>query len=157
MSRSFGYKAIEIAQFFINATDRSVGDSITHLKVQKLVYYAQGWSLALLGRPLFSEDLQAWTHGPVAESVWKQYNKHSWNALPPEESNIAIKKPEVLKLLGEVFAVYGNETAKQLEHRTHNEPPWLSARGDVAPGEKGQHIISTQEMQDYFRSLAKAA
>ena len=64
------YSPLDIAKWFINATDRDSGDAITHLKVQKLVYYAQGWAMAYLGSPLFEEDIQAWAHGPVVPSVW---------------------------------------------------------------------------------------
>lgn len=65
------YTASQIAKWLLSAIDRDSGDSITPLKLQKLIYYAQAWSLALPERayPLFDEDMQAWAHGPVVESV----------------------------------------------------------------------------------------
>ena len=52
--------ALQIADWFAGAIDREAGDSITHLKLQKLVYYAQAWFLALNDKPLFEEEMQAW-------------------------------------------------------------------------------------------------
>ncbi len=48
-----------IATWFINRIDREAGELITHLKVQKLVYYAEAWFLANFDRTLINEDLQA--------------------------------------------------------------------------------------------------
>lgn len=83
------YSARDIANWFLGAIDRDAGDAITHLKLQKLVYYAQAWSLALPARgvPLFDEEMQAWAHGPVAESLFQEHRGNSWDALPaPEET-----------------------------------------------------------------------
>ena len=55
----------DAADYFLSKIDEDAGDVITNLKLQKLVYYAQGFSLALCGRPLFAERIEAWQHGPV--------------------------------------------------------------------------------------------
>lgn len=59
------HSALDIAAWFLNEVDRKAGDSITNLKLQKLVYYAQAWAVTLLGRKLFEEKVEAWAHGPV--------------------------------------------------------------------------------------------
>ena len=61
----------DIAQLFIQLGD---GDDVTNLKVQKLVYYAQGFYLALNGKPLFNNDIKAWAHGPVVPELYQEYN-----------------------------------------------------------------------------------
>ncbi|MDR1404855.1 MAG: DUF4065 domain-containing protein [Candidatus Methanoplasma sp.] len=67
--------AIDVANFFIDVAKDS-DDPMTHLRVQKLLYFAQGWSLACLGRPLFSDDTEAWQHGPVVPSVYHEFSSH---------------------------------------------------------------------------------
>jgi uncharacterized phage-associated protein len=144
------------ARWFINAADREAGDAITHLKVQKLVYYSQGWSLALLRRPLFEEDLLAWTHGPVARTVWHKYKDRGFETIVPERT---IKKisGKALLLLEAVNGKYSLFSAKQLERMTHSELPWIEARGDLPLEEKSEQPISKVTMEKYFRGrLARA-
>lgn len=81
------HTANDVAKWFLSRVDRDSGDSITHLKLQKLVYYAQAWNLAHFGEPLFDEELKAWTHGPVAPSVWHEYKDSRWDALPACKKN----------------------------------------------------------------------
>src|SRR5947207_9070578 len=85
-TESLGFSALDIAKWFINATDRDAGDDITHLKVQKLLYYAQGWALVHLRKPLFSEDLEAWAHGPVAPSIYNHFRGYGLTLCPSRRS-----------------------------------------------------------------------
>lgn len=57
------YQAINIANWFINQFDRESGDNITHLKVQKLLYFSQAWYQVLKNEELFAEEIEAWAHG----------------------------------------------------------------------------------------------
>ena len=144
------YTALEVADWFRGAVDRGSGDSLTHLKLQKLVYYAQAWSLALLNRPLFEEELQAWAHGPVAISVWHAFKDHGWEALPaPEE--MPEFDDETTELLRDVHRSYGEHSAKKLEDLTHGEDPWLRARGDLPAEAKSNAIISREHMARFYR------
>lgn len=146
------YTACEVADWFRGAVDRASGDSITHLKLQKLVYYAQAWSLALLGRPLFEEDVRAWAHGPVALSVWHAFKDHGWDALPPPEANPEFDD-ETTELLRDVLRSYGEHSAKKLEELTHGEDPWLHARGGLPPEAKSHAVIPKEHMAQYYRQL----
>lgn len=146
------YDANQVADWFQNAVDRGAGDSITHLKLQKLVYYAQAWSLALLGSPLFEEDFQAWTHGPVVPSVWHRFKERGWQALPAVDE-VEGFDPDVEALLRDVLAVYGEHSAKTLEEMTHRDEPWQRARGGLSPEAMSSAIVSKREMADYYRHL----
>ena len=146
------YTADDIANWFLATVDRSAGDAITHLKLQKLVFYAQAWSLALLGRPLFEEDFQAWTHGPVVPSLWQRFRDCGWEALPfPDD--VADFEPEVQELLVDVADVYGEFSALRLEELTHREAPWLLARGGIPIELRSTAVIPKEHMRDFYRSL----
>lgn len=149
---TMGYSALDVARWFINATDRESGDVITHLKVQKLIYYAQGWSLAHFDRPLFAEELQAWAHGPVAVQVWNRFRDYRFDAIPIQKGEIKFNAAAV-SLLTAVNDKYGIFMAKRLEKMTHEEAPWKNARGDLPPEAKCQEIITKDSMKKYFKSL----
>ncbi|GGK28991.1 Panacea domain-containing protein [Salinarimonas ramus] len=151
-----GYTALDVAKWFVNATDREAGDAITHLKAQKLVYYAQGWALAHLGRPLFAEDLQAWAHGPVAPSVFEHFRPHGYDALPSQRITRRIVGDAAALLQG-VHARYGIYSAKRLEAMTHEEAPWRDARGGLAPDARSAAIIPKSAMRAWFEALRVAA
>ncbi|MFI0414254.1 MAG: Panacea domain-containing protein [Candidatus Thiodiazotropha sp.] len=146
--------ALDVAKWFLGAIDRSAGDSITHLKLQKLVYYAQAWSLALRGNPLFDEDFQAWAHGPVATSVYMAYRDYGWDALP-EPDKIPEFDQETEEFLSEIFDVYGEYSAKLLEDMTHSEDPWIHARGDLPPEARSSATIRKDEISAYYLALYK--
>jgi uncharacterized phage-associated protein len=149
---SLGFSALDIAKWFINATDRGAGDDITHLKVQKLLYYAQGWALAYLRKPLFSEDLEAWAHGPVAPSIYSHFRGYSFNSLPEQKITRKISG-DVAQLLDAVNEKYGIYTAKRLERMTHKETPWKNARGELPPEVRCNNAISKKDMKKFFSTL----
>lgn len=144
--------ALDVAKWFINATDRESGDAITHLKVQKLLYYAQGWHLAHFDRPLFGDDLQAWAHGPVAATVWNAFRECGYEALPPQKVTRKVGN-EVDGFLTSVNDEYGIYTAKRLERMTHEESPWMNARGGLPPEARCNTVITLDDMKAHFKSL----
>lgn len=146
------HTALDVAAWFLKNIDRSAGDSVTHLKLQKLVYYAQAWSLALLNRPFFEEEVQAWAHGPVAPSVYRAFAGFGWDSLPTVEREVEFDD-EQSNLLGEIASIYGQYQAKQLEAMTHAESPWIEARGALAPEAASNAVISKQAMRDFYSAL----
>lgn len=150
------YTPQQIAEWFLCNIDRNAGDAITHLRLQKLVYYAQAWSLVLLEKPLFDEDCQAWAHGPVYYSLFDTYRGNGWEALdaPEECPNI---DTETEKLLEEVLAIYGQKSAKYLERLTHSEAPWKNARGDLSPEASSQSIIPKEAIEKFYTELYENA
>lgn len=146
------YKPHAIATWFINRVERDAGDDITHLKLQKLLYYAQAWHLANYGKPLFDEEMAAWTHGPVVESIWHKYKRFTWESLPPETVTAKVEA-ETARFLEAVYRSYGPFTAKALEGMTHGEPPWKEARGNLPIEAKCTTPISKESMQRYYSQL----
>lgn len=146
------YTPHQVADWFLNAVDRSAGDLITHLKLQKLVYYAQAWSLALLERPLFDEDVQAWAHGPVVPSLWRRFRAHGFDPLPPAADTPSFD-PETEALLADVMHAYGEHSARALEDLTHSEEPWRAARGSLPPEARCTTPISMEHMRTFYGAL----
>jgi uncharacterized phage-associated protein len=137
--------AHEVARYFVSLVDEEAGDSITNLKLQKLLYYAQGVNLALSDTPLFMNRIEAWTHGPVVPEVYRSYKQHGAQAIPTEPVDLDEYPKDMRDLLDEVYEVFGQFTASKLRTMTHSEPPWkLTPQGCV---------ITHQLMKDYFKTV----
>jgi uncharacterized phage-associated protein len=137
---------------FLLAESRERGDVLTNLKLQKLLYYAQAWHLALKNKPLFLEDFQAWVHGPVLPSQYQRFRTYEWRPILEEIGSLFLS-PDLISHLKEVVEVFGCETATALELMTHNELPWKKARQGLAPDQQSTAIISKESMQTFYRSL----
>lgn len=137
-----------IATWFINRADRAAGEAITHLKVQKLVYYADAWYLANFDRPLVKEEFEAWAHGPVARAVFQKYRDNGYEALPPERARTV--PAEVVSFLEAIHKEYGKFGAKTLERMTHKEDPWKVTRGDLPPEAKCDRPITKLLTRNYY-------
>jgi len=144
----------EIADWFLCSIDREAGESVTHLKLQKLVYYAQAWSITLFDNPLFDEDFKAWTHGPVLYSLFDKYRDRGWDSLPIPDSCPELTE-DTENLLQNVLNVYGKYSAKYLENLTHQECPWAEARGNLPPEARCDSVISKEIMKQYYTELLK--
>ena len=144
--------AKDVAQYILSKQNVEAQDIISNLKLQKLTYYAQGFTLALTGKPLFSEEIQAWDHGPVVPSLYHDYKRFEGGAiLPPSpeevaavESRLSNKQKEIID---EVYDVYGQFSAWKLRNLSHEDAPWIDHYGKLNP------VISPSEMQTYFKTL----
>lgn len=137
----------EVANWFLSKS------TMTHKKLQKLCYYAQAWHCALLGIPLFTEEFQAWVHGPVSPSLYPKYADYKWNDIPQQFFDESCFSEKTLKVLRTVYNTYGSFTGDELERLTHSETPWKNARGDLEPWENCTEIITTDEMKIYYGKL----
>lgn len=124
----------DVANYFLAQQDESAGDLISNLKLQKLVYYAQGFHLALYDRPLFPEAIAAWTHGPVVPELYEYYQKSGNGAIPcPTEIDFTRYDEETRSLLDEVYSVFGQFSAWKLRNLTQAEYPWQAASSTRSP------------------------
>jgi len=117
----------DVARFFLSKSNAEAGDTISNLKLQKLVYYAQGFTLAILDAPLFEEPIEAWEHGPVVRPLYDRYRIHEACAIPAEDPHSAdgCFSAQELEVLEEVYQVFGQFSAWKLRNLTHEEAPWL--------------------------------
>ena len=127
------------------------GDPVSNLKLQKLLYYAQAWHLALYDAPLFKDRIEAWVHGPAVPPVYGTYKQWSWQAIQDEPATPDLAPP-VIDHLKEVMDVYGELSAYQLEKLTHQEDPWRNARKGLPPDELSHNVIQNEDMRDYYRA-----
>lgn len=144
-----------IADYFINKVDHSAGDAITHLKLQKMVYYAQAWYLAINHRPLFDAQFEAWRHGPVCRALYNKFSHLGWSPISDDAyaglPSVDLDK-DTIEFLDELWEEYGQYSAKKLEDLTHAEFPWIEARGDCAPEARCEEIISEQTMERFYQA-----
>ena len=143
-----------VAKYFLSKVEEDVGDGISNLKLQKLVYYAQAWSLAARGKPLFEEDFQAWAHGPVVPSLFRAFRDFGMDPIP-EPASVPRLDEETVELLTEVLDIYGEHSAKKLEQLTHRERPWRDARGDLPAEARSDAVITKAAMRSYYRELSR--
>jgi uncharacterized phage-associated protein len=127
------------------------GDPVTNLKLQRLLYYAQAWHLALRGRRLFKDDFQAWANGPIQPNVYAAYHRFSFAPIGfvPEKPMLPKALEEFLK---DVLRAYGHLSAFDLESLSCSELPWSQARSGLAPDAPSHRIIDTALMQSFYRS-----
>jgi uncharacterized phage-associated protein len=137
--------AHDVAKYFVSLVDEEAGDSISNLKLQKLLYYAQGGFLAMYDEPLFPEPIEAWTHGPVVPSVYRLYKQHGGEPIPIEKVELENYCGKIREVLDEVNEVFGQFSALKLRAMTHSEPPWMQTpRGET---------ISLDLMKDFFKTM----
>ncbi|WP_042332764.1 Panacea domain-containing protein [Desulfosporosinus orientis] len=148
-------KLFGVAEYFLNKIVSEAGESITPLKLQKLVYYAQAWSLAFYNS-LFEEDFQAWVHGPVMPGLYIHFKEYGSGNIPKVSSfDSSVFEKEEITVLDLVWSVYGKYDAKYLERLTHIEKPWLDAREGKNQDKQCTNIISKEEIKKYFSGLRK--
>ena len=139
------YDASTIAKWIINKIHPEP------LKLQKLLYLAQGYSYAFYDRPLFKEDMEGWVHGPVVPNVYKMYNNFKYNSINITYENVILDK-EAEEVLNYVINKYAKYDAKYLEKLTHNQEPWIFSRKGLDPDERSDKTIKKQDIANYFIS-----
>jgi uncharacterized phage-associated protein len=131
---------------------------ITAMKLQKLVYYCQAWSIVWDSKPLYKENIEAWVNGPVVRELYK---KHKGMYEIKKGSSIAnlgdtSKLNDVQKeTIDAVIKYYGDKSPQWLSDLTHKEDPWRKAREGLLDGERGNQIISLASLEEYYSSLSE--
>ncbi len=127
----------------------------THMKLQKLVYYAQAWSLVWDDKPLFKSKIEAWANGPVVPQLYvKLRGKYrvSLDDLPPTASAEHLSESQK-QTIDCVLNFYKDKSPQWLSDLTHAESPWIEARRGLPAGERGSKEIKLASMVEYYSSL----
>jgi uncharacterized phage-associated protein len=127
---------------------------VTHLKLQKLVYYCQAWSLVWDEKPLFNEKIEAWANGPVVARLYARLRP----AFGVTREMLKCGNPDRISAEGRatidgVLQFYGKKSSQYLSDLTHMEDPWKDARQGLAPGQRGSQEITHAAMAEYYSSL----
>ncbi|MEW6351605.1 MAG: type II toxin-antitoxin system antitoxin SocA domain-containing protein, partial [Thermodesulfobacteriota bacterium] len=150
--RSMPPTSAKLVADYILCFAHECGDLITNLKLQKLLYYAQAWYLALYDEPLFPDPLEAWVHGPVQPGQYHRFKEHKWNPIS-EEPECSAFSAQVKSHLDDIMDVYGDLTAHHLERLVHQEDPWIKARKGLPPDAPCNNPISWDDMKAFYKGV----
>ena len=142
------HSVLDVAEYILR---RKPG--VSTLKLQKLCYYAQAWSLVWDGEPLFGEKVQAWANGPVVRELYDAH-KGEFRVRSVDGDPDALR-PEAVETVEAVLEAYGDKEGEFLSELTHSESPWRSARqrAGLKFGRKGDPEITLQDMRRHYGRL----
>ena len=158
-------RASDVAKYLL-AKSSDVGDPITNKKLQKLLYYVKAWGLVYFTDGVIEDDFVAWIHGPVCVSVYHEYKEFGCQFITIDFDGVSASEYvknfkircketseyewEKTEMIDAVFNKYGVLNSLQLELLTHAELPWKEARGDLAPTDRCDTVISEQTMKSFY-------
>jgi uncharacterized phage-associated protein len=144
-------RAVDVAKYILTKTGE-----MTAMKLQKLVYYSQAWSLVWDESPLFEEDIQAWANGPVVKVLYSYHQgqfKVNEDTFADADGNVDALTPNQKDSIDKVLEALQDKSGQWLSELTHMESPWKDARGDLKPTEKCDNVIPLAAMHEYYSSL----
>jgi uncharacterized phage-associated protein len=127
------------------------GGAMTSMKLEKLVYYSQAWSLVWDEEPIFAEKIEAWVNGPVVPELYARhrgmFKVRKWDGHPERLT------PDQKETINAILGFYGKRSSMELSQMTHQEDPWIIARRGLSPSERGSREITLASMAEYYGSL----
>ena len=127
------YDVLDVAAYVVNEYWVN-GSPITNLKLQKILYYIQGYTLRRHGSPAFSEGIYKWPYGPVVPQVYFNYNYSRSKGIPELSDEHSRKLEKIFRrdsattrIIDEVITKSFSFSAVQLVQMTHAESPWKAA------------------------------
>lgn len=140
----------DVAKYILNHAG-----GMTTMKLQKLVYYSQAWSLAWDGKPLFDDDFEAWANGPVCPKLFHSHQGEYTvsKTFYDRKGDVNALDEDSIETINAVIRDYGDKSPQWLSELTHKERPWREAREGVSPGVRSNHIVSKEVMQEYYGGL----
>ena len=129
-------------------------EDITPLALQKALYYIQGFHFAFYRTFLFSEDCQAWTHGPVYRDIYFRYRDYRFDPIEKTTTfDTSVFSASEKAICDSVINSICCYSGKILERFTHNEAPWLTTRGDLPDSAPSDRIIEKSVIGAYFDAV----
>lgn len=148
-------RAEDVAKYIIDIftikADHGFDDGMTNLRLQKLLYLAQGYSLATYDKPLFPEAIEAWKYGPVVPTVYSKYNKFNRGVIhddPPDQGALTDEEAELILDVLSVFGKYSTGYLVDLSHRP--DAPWAQVYN-----ESNRKLIDNTVIEEYFKKQKK--
>ncbi len=135
-------RAVDVAAAFLEFA-RVDEDAVTQMQLHKLLYFAQGLSFGLRGRPLFDDQIEAWQHGPVVPAVRHRCGVGA--AVQSEQfADFGIKDPTENEFVRSVWIRFRDYSASALRAMTHDDGPWSESF------QKGRPVIPVSAIRDHF-------
>lgn len=125
---------------------------ISAMKLQKLVYYSQAWSLVWDERALFPERIEAWANGPVVPALYRQH-RGSFTVSSISRGDPRALDDDARATIDAVLDFYGRKSPRWLSDLSHMEDPWRMAYGDTYPGGRCEEEITLASMAEYYEGL----
>lgn len=146
-------KIFDVVNWFLAQSSKDA--PITHLSLQKLLYFTQSWSIALLDEEFFDDDCQAWAHGAVYPKVYTLFKQFKYMPLPKVEKAPEFEKKH-LKILDAIKKYYCDiYSAKALEEICHREKPYINAREGYEEGESCNIVIDKKNIFSYYKDVSQ--
>jgi uncharacterized phage-associated protein len=127
---------------------------IVAIKLHKLLYYSQAWSLVWDDCPLFDARIEAWANGPVVPAVYRVHRGNYYVETWPYGDRHALDDDE-RETVDVVLTKYGGKSSQWLSELTHREKPWIDARRGLGPLDPGDQVITHAAMAEYYNSLVR--
>ena len=145
-------KVILVAHYFMAKSKEKGTNDLSNKKLQKLLYYAQAWSLVLRDKKLFKDKFEAWIHGAAIPVVYRRYKQYGFNPIDEkfDEGELESLSEDEKQLLDEVWDVYGKYDADYLEALNHSEEPWQKARRELQPFQPCSMKIDETTMKNFY-------
>lgn len=163
-----GYPALGVANSFLDLAKRDK-KKITPLAIQKLVYIAHGWYLAVEDEELVDDEFaEAWQYGPVFPSLYHEFSEFGRDPITRKAQDSCYNpiqekweywvaqgptKGSDYDFICEVWELYKNYSPVELSSLTHEEgSPWSQTadRGQVKNAN-----IKTDVIKNYYKNLLR--
>ncbi len=141
----------DVAKYIIEHAGK--GGKMSTMKLQKLCYYSQAWSLVWDEAPLFDEEFEAWVNGPVCRPLFEKTRGQYYatvDDMTGGEDNLTDTQKATIDA---VLNYYGKHDAQWLSQLTHMEDPWKLARADILADQNSDCIITKESMAIYYGGL----
>ena len=125
---------------------------IPAIKLHKLLYYSQAWSLVWDDRPLFNDKIEAWANGPVVPTIYRCH-RGSYYVMRDGNGDPDKLNQDARETVNAVLEFYGDRSSAELSSLTHSEDPWKNARAGLLPGQQSRNVITRSAMAEYYSSL----
>jgi len=126
--------------------------AVTAMKLQKLVYYSQAWSLVWDEAPIFHENIEAWANGPVVRALFEKH-RGQFKVEDIAGGDSGQLTQEQKETIDAILEYYGPRSSQWLSDLTHAEDPWRKARGFCPVGGWCDNVITLESMEEYYSSL----